>query len=129
MTVDPATGAIEAVNAGHPPAAAFGPAGAWRSVPADGDLMLGPFPQELAVQADRLADGETMLLFTDGCFEVFDAAGRMLGPDELCRLSAGGIASAPDAAAAADGVVALLDRWQGAGAASDDRTLMLVRRR
>jgi serine phosphatase RsbU (regulator of sigma subunit) len=91
--------------------------------------MLGPFPQALAVQPDQLAAGETLLLFTDGCFEVFDAAGRMLGPDDLCRLSAGRIASAPDAATAADAVVALLDDWQGTGEASDDRTLLLVRRR
>jgi sigma-B regulation protein RsbU (phosphoserine phosphatase) len=129
LTVDPSTGAVEAVNAGHPAAAAFGPGGAFRSLPPDGDMMLGPFPQALAVQPDQLAAGETLLLFTDGCFEVFDAAGRMLGPDDLCRLSAGRIASAPDAATAADAVVALLDDWQGTGEASDDRTLLLVRRR
>ena len=128
MAVDPATGAVEAVNAGHPPAVAFAP-GTCRDVPADGDLMLGPFPQTLALQPDRLADGETMLLFTDGCFELFDAAGHMLGPAELCRQAAGRIVAAPDAATAADAVVALLDRWQGDGQASDDRTLLLVRRR
>ena len=128
MTVDPASGAIEAINAGHPPAAAFG-VGRCRSLPADGDMMLGPFPQTLAVQGEQLAVDETLLLFTDGCFEVFDAAGQMLGPDQLCSLSGGDVSAAPDAAAAADRVADLLDRWQGAGEPSDDRTLLVVRRR
>jgi pSer/pThr/pTyr-binding forkhead associated (FHA) protein len=77
----------------------------------------------------RLDAGETLLLFTDGCYELFDASNQMLGPDEFCQLAGAPIAGAAGTAAAADEISRLLDTWQGSAAPSDDRTLLLVRRR
>ncbi len=53
----------------------------------------------------------------------------MLGPRGLYSRVATAVVAVPDAAAAADAVAGVLDGWQGAGEASDDRTLLLVRRR
>ena len=132
MTVDPATGGVEAVNAGHPPAVIFGPGFADRREVAarSGGFMLGPIPQVLTVIRDHLVVGQTMLLCTDGCYEVFDPAGEMLGHEELCRKASGPIgAAADDLGTAADAVAQLPDLWQSAGEPRDDRTVLLVRRR
>ena len=129
MTLDPVTGEITTINAGHPPAAAFSKTGVWHSVGCDGDMMLGPFEQTLTLMGDRLEPDETLMLYTDGCFEIFDAAGEMLGPGRLSDQAAPLVAGAPNAGAAADAVIQFLDHWQGAGEATDDRTLLMVRRR
>lgn len=128
VVLDPKTGAMEIINAGHPPASVVDRTGRIREVPGDGDLMLGPFAQTLQVMTDSLADDETMMLFTDGCFELFDAGGAMLGPAGLFGRTAMPIANSADSHSAAEAVIDLLDTWQGTGEASDDRTLLMVRR-
>ena len=129
LTIDPSTGTIEVVNAGHPPAVVFNGAGQHRELGAEGGFMLGPIAQTLEVKHDHLAPGESLLLFTDGCLEVFDSQGSMLGPDGLYTGTAAPVAAAATAGLGADAVVNLLDQWQGGSEPSDDRTLLLLRRR
>ena len=130
MAIDPETGGVEAVNGGHPPAMVFGPAagGTYREVAARGGIMFGPFPQSRQIFHDCLRPGETLSLFTDGHFEVFNAAGAMLDVDGLCELVGGAVAAAASATAAADAVIELTDRWRRPGEPRDDRTLIVIRR-
>ena len=129
LTLDPETGAMDVVNGGHPPAFAVGRGGGVRPIGTDAGFPLGMMPQTLPLSADVLADDETLVLFTDGCYEVFDAAEAMLGPDGFASLAAAPITALPDVGHAADRIGQLLDDWQGPGEPGDDRTLLLVRRR
>jgi serine phosphatase RsbU (regulator of sigma subunit) len=116
-------------SAGHCPPALFGPKGA-RWLPAGGKAI-GMFPPEifrraLLRQEARLEPGEGLLLYTDGLVEAMDEAGGQLGFDVvLQRLSQNARLSAREVV---DDLVARAASHTGAAPASDDLTLLAVRR-
>jgi sigma-B regulation protein RsbU (phosphoserine phosphatase) len=130
MAIDPATGEVEAVNGGHPPAVVFSSSGGgvFREVAACGEIMFGPFPRSRQILRDRLGSQETLTLFTDGHFEVFNAQGTMLEVQGWCDLVSAAVIAATDSSRAADAVIDLTRRWQNHGQARDDQTLMVIRR-
>jgi serine phosphatase RsbU (regulator of sigma subunit)/pSer/pThr/pTyr-binding forkhead associated (FHA) protein len=130
MTLDPATGAVEVVNGGHPASLIVDSAGIARRFGEATSLPLGSDPTPPEVEHGILGEGDTMLLFTDGCFELMNESGQMLGVGGFCQRAAEQIAAnAVDADAAADRLTDDLDRLQADQPPSDDRTLLLVRRR
>ena len=128
--LDPVTGAVEYCTAGHPAPLLVTAGGATRYLPGTGGAPLGTggsFP----VRNDRLADGDLLLLYSDG---ILERPGRdhPAGAAELAQAaahSAAGRALHDPAATAAERVctqaVEMLVRATGHG---DDITLLAVQR-
>jgi len=129
MTVDPRTGAVEVINGGHPASLIVDNAGKLHRLGDATATPLGADPTPPQVEQGTLADGETMILFTDGCFELADESGVMLGVNGFCDRTAYSFTEGiVPIAAAADRLTTDLDRLQGSNPPADDRTLLLVRR-
>jgi serine phosphatase RsbU (regulator of sigma subunit) len=125
--LQPATGQVELLNAGHDPAF-------W--LKGDGQVQAlesGAMPVGLADAEDydadvqgaslRLAPGERLLLFTDGVTEAMDAEGRQFGLDALRALAA-------PPGSASDTVLRLADAVSNHANGvppSDDVTLLALR--
>jgi serine phosphatase RsbU (regulator of sigma subunit) len=125
--LDPLTGVVEVAVAGHaPPLHLRG--GAAVPVAVTPGMVLGmPFIGGRGYERVelRLDDGDALLLFSDGLFEVpTDAAGTLLGIDGLAALAAD-----VQAGDGGDALAILLDRIEAldVGEQEDDRTGVLVR--
>jgi len=128
VALDPATGQLECINAGHPAPLVLSPSCAPRELPAAENLVLGILPDAPVATAAHLAPGETLALYTDGLTELTDPAGNLLGTRGLEReLAAACAAAGPDLAAVARLLTGRLDAIHGPAPATDDRTFLLAR--
>ncbi len=122
--LDPATGAVRYVNAGHPEGCIVG-AGGVRALEATGIPvgMLPDFPWQEGEAT--IAPGEMLALFSDGIPEAQrgDEFFDMERVHETLRAAA-----SPDVDAAADQIVKTVDAFVGDAHRGDDVTLLLVRR-
>jgi phosphoserine phosphatase RsbU/P len=130
-TIDPETGEIECVNAGHPPALVADAGGGLRQLQAAENPALGIGLLSLAAQRDHIAPGDVLLMYTDGLTELrTPSKDEMLGQDrlgaELVRLTPSAVGSG--VAALREGLTAMLHRWSGGERPEDDQTFLLVRR-
>jgi sigma-B regulation protein RsbU (phosphoserine phosphatase) len=121
--LDPATGRLIYVNAGHNPPYLY-----------DGDerrtldptaVVLGmidgmPFPEASA----ELRAGSRLLLYTDGITEAENRAGEQFGTERLEAAISGPGRSEP--AGALDAIIATVVRFRGTARQSDDMTMMLL---
>ncbi|MDF2233941.1 SpoIIE family protein phosphatase [Albimonas sp. CAU 1670] len=123
---DPATGRAEIVNAGHLPPVRLGPAGAVL-VPSTGDMAVAVADGlEFTTLALDLAPGESLVLYTDGVTEAFDAGGDQFGEDRLVERLAPLGGQNPEAVAAA--MLETVKSFEEGVEQSDDITLLIVRR-
>jgi sigma-B regulation protein RsbU (phosphoserine phosphatase) len=84
--LDPATGALDYVNAGHEPPAIIGSGGVRARLQPTGPA-LGLMPDlPFAVQSERLAAGETLFAYTDGVVDARDPADGPFGEERLMAL-------------------------------------------
>jgi serine phosphatase RsbU (regulator of sigma subunit) len=120
-----ATG-VEISNAGHcPPLLLF--SHVTERVASSG-LPLGLFPDaEYSVAQYTPAAGESIVLYSDGITEAENTAGEDYQEDRLARLLRERFEH--DASAMADSVLHDLGQFRGSHPASDDATLLVVRRR
>jgi serine phosphatase RsbU (regulator of sigma subunit) len=124
--LDPATGRLEYVNAGQNPPLLVRADGRVECLE-EGGTVLGLFDAaryaEGAAQLDR---GDTLLVFSDGVSETFDAAGEEFGEQRLreCVLAARQL----DASALTEQVLRRLDAFSGGAKATDDRTMVVLKR-
>lgn len=129
VVIDPETGQLECINAGHPGGVVVSGSGEVRTLPEGQNLPLGIDPRELTADAGQLEPGELLALFTDGLTELRDDSGHMLGADkiahELRRIYSHGAASL---AAVSVALADTLDQIQGGSMPPDDRTYLLARR-
>ncbi|MEM9789602.1 MAG: SpoIIE family protein phosphatase [Planctomycetota bacterium] len=127
--IDPASGELVMVNAGHhAPIAAGGP-GAMREVGEPEHFPLGLEGAVFEGVTDRLEPGEWLVFSTDGVTELTLDDGQWLGQAGLMREVGAAIETGPtDAAALTE---ALRERWGalGQGRPSDDDVTLLVIRR
>jgi len=124
--LDPAAGSLEYVNAGHNPPCV---------VRADGTVeSLAPTGMPVALVGEgtwttrtlTLGPGEVLALFTDGIPEAWNADEEEYGDERLLALLRS--LRGREAAAIRDAVLADLRGFVGEASASDDVTLVLVRR-
>jgi phosphoserine phosphatase RsbU/P len=123
--LDPASGALSYINAGHEPPLIVGPAGVKRMLRPTGPLV-GVFPNRAFAVADELLEpGETLLAFTDGVTDAKSVDGLFFTVERLLALL-----ETP-----ADSATALLDRINAAlcehiaeAPQFDDITLLAIRR-
>jgi sigma-B regulation protein RsbU (phosphoserine phosphatase) len=129
LAIDPATGAIEMVNAGHPPLLVLSPGGAPQRIEMEGNLPLGMEKDPILNCGLTLQPGEMAVLYSDGLSELSDVNDDMLGIDGLCvELSAAYPTSETSARIAYEKLTNRLNEIQGGRASTDDRTFLLVRR-
>jgi len=85
--LDPASGALEYVNAGHEPPAVLGAGGVLRARLEPTGPALGLMPDlEFGVCSERLAPGETLFAFTDGVTDARDPRDEAFGEERLMAL-------------------------------------------
>ena len=124
--LDPATGALDYVNAGHEPPAIIGAGGALRGRLTPTGPALGLMPDlAFGVANERLAPGETLFAYTDGVVDARDIQDGPFGEERLMAL----LASEGTAAA---GLLARIDAALSAHittAAQFDDVAMLATRR
>jgi phosphoserine phosphatase RsbU/P len=122
--LDPATGALHYVNAGHDAPLLIGRHGGCARLPPTGPAV-GLFPgMEFGVEARTIAPGDLLLGFTDG---VTDARGEDGTPFGEARLLAA-LRGAEPAATALERVMAAVALHAGVEPAFDDVTLLALRR-
>ncbi|HYE20731.1 MAG TPA: SpoIIE family protein phosphatase [Tepidisphaeraceae bacterium] len=152
VVLDPATGELECVNAGHPKPLVLTPYGGGEvpmpmselsgstvlppatatELPCEPGLPLGiEYEEEVAISQSthRLEPGQLLALYTDGLSELTLSAGDLLGTAGLRGVLSACFPTAQTPAR--DSAAALthkLDELQSGHAATDDRTFLLARR-
>jgi phosphoserine phosphatase RsbU/P len=127
-SLDPASGRIEYVNAGHNPPLLVRADGTVEKLE-EGGMVLGMF--EGVPYADGQAEmqpGDTLLVFSDGVTETWSAENDDLefGEEGLMRVAVEG--RSLDAAGLRDQILRELVRFAAGAKATDDRTLIVLKR-
>ena len=124
--LDPASGRVEYVNAGHELPAVLGADGAVRARLAPTGPAVGLMPElPFGVARECIGRGETLVAYTDGVVDARNAAEESFGEDRLMELLAGHSATA-------QGLIDRVDSALGsfiADAAQFDDIAMLAARR
>ncbi len=124
--LDPATGALEYVNAGHNPPCVVRADGAVETLAPTGLPVALIGEGTWTTRTLTLGPGDVLALFTDGIPEAWNAAEEEYGDERLLALLQS--LRGRDAAAIRDAVLADLRGFVGEAPTSDDVTLVLVRR-
>ena len=125
LSVDPRTGAAHFANCGHPPPRLRRADGRVEAIPGDVAPPLGVLPDLEARGGNyALEPGDTLLLYTDGITESFDAGRRMFGVDGLDGVLAAG---AEHPRELVDNIWSAVDHHRGDRRADDDRCAVALR--
>jgi serine phosphatase RsbU (regulator of sigma subunit) len=125
-SLDPPTGRLNYVNAGHNPPLLIRKDGTLETLE-EGGMVLGLF--EAVPYADgtaQLHPGDTLVVFSDGVTETWAPTGEEFGDDGLagvCRQGRG-----LEAATLQEAILKELDRFAVGAKATDDRTLIVLKR-
>jgi len=128
--VDPATGALECVNAGHPPVLIVDRRGEIRPLQEAENPALGIATATFATQAEKLAPGDVLAMYTDGLTELRNEQKDMLGQEglgqELVRICAARRGQGAEAIRVA--LMEKLEDFRAGELPEDDRTFLIARR-
>lgn len=128
LAIDTATGAIECVNAGHPPVLMATTTNI-RSMEAGKNLPLGLDPSPLEPQSETLGPEELLMIYSDGLSEQADQSGKMLGIKGLTEKIRQICASSGTAAETVAGQFGeFLAQRQGGRPPEDDQSYLFARR-
>ncbi len=130
LILDPRTGEVECINAGHPPPIVAKANGELRYLQSEENIAFGILDTEFELERSVLGPDEVLLLYTDGLFELMDLEGEPLGMDRFSQGVADIVKSQPRAKTEsykAD-LMAMLEDYRGAGLAADDTTYLFARR-
>lgn len=131
VAVDPKTGALECVNAGHPPGILVSRNGSMRYLQVAMNPALGVASLPMEAQVERLDPGDVLAMYTDGLTELRNASGDMLGLQLLgsgfTRICMQG--PSQSAAEVAYHLNLLLEQFRGDRMPEDDRAFLVARRR
>ncbi len=125
--LDPVTGALAYVNAGHNPPLHFVSADAqWHELKSSG-MALGILEDAHFTQhAAQLAAGDALMLYTDGLTDALNPNGERFGRERLMAVLRD--AHGKDAAAIADALERAMESFTAGSAAFDDMTCVVVKR-
>lgn len=128
--VDPASGRIEHINAGHPPVILVDPAGNVRELGSAEFLPLGVEHDLFTIQEAQMEVGHLLAMYSDGLTEARTADGQMIGMKGCWKeLAAIHVASPGHTVSQACGKVKRwLEEVSGGLLQDDDRTYLLARR-
>jgi serine phosphatase RsbU (regulator of sigma subunit)/pSer/pThr/pTyr-binding forkhead associated (FHA) protein len=124
-TLDPATGRLDYVNAGHNPPILVRASGEVEKLAAGG-LVLGIFEavsyEGGAVVMER---GDMLVVYSDGVTETWDPDGEEFGEDKLVALAVADRAKGADAVQ--DAILCEIEAFEQGARATDDRTLIVLK--
>jgi sigma-B regulation protein RsbU (phosphoserine phosphatase) len=124
--LDPASGKLAYVNAGHNPPLLVRADGRVERL-TEGGMVLGLFDSVPYADGDaELRRGDTLLVFSDGVTETFDADDQEFGDDRLAELAVRD--RGLEASSLKDEILRELDRFAAGTKATDDRTLIVLKR-
>jgi len=130
VLIDPKTGQLECVNAGHPPAMLLRPDGEVRTLQMAENFPMGVQNDQLTSQTESIHPGEMLVMFTDGLSDLTDSTGHRLGTeafkDRLKELYQSH--HKQPATDLGTKLTEILDSLEGSQMAQDDRTFLLARR-
>jgi serine phosphatase RsbU (regulator of sigma subunit) len=124
--LDPPTGRLAYVNAGHNAPLLIHVSGEVEPLEAGG-MVLGMFdsvPYDEGVV--EMKSGDTLVIFSDGVSETFDNAGDEFGAARLIQVARDG--RELSASAVQDAILAELDRFAAGAKITDDRTTIVLKR-
>ena len=124
--LDPGSGRVAYVNAGHNPPLLVRANGEVETLQ-EGGMVLGLF--DVVPYADGAVDlrpGDTLVIYSDGVTETWNAAGDEFGEEGLMALVVRD--RKLEAAALQDQVLLELERFSAGAKATDDRTLIVLKR-
>ncbi len=130
VALDPATGQMDCINAGHPPAFAVGSDGHVRWLQSQENVALGITHSDIEVERSMLIGDEILVLYTDGLTEVVDEDGRALGQEQLAAQVARIVEERPGDTVddIRHAIFELLASYRGSQLAIDDSTFLVARR-
>ncbi len=130
VDLDPATGKLECVNAGHPPIFVLDPNGGLRHLQHSANLPLGIAPRPLSLEKDTLELGHLLTLYSDGLTELPDENGQLLGVEELGQYLMAIYAGKENQPVelCADALIREMEKLDNGRDPTDDRTFLLARR-
>jgi serine phosphatase RsbU (regulator of sigma subunit) len=124
--LEPETGRLRFVNAGHNPPLLVRAGGAVEKLE-DGGLVLGMFEN---VTYDEgvvgMAPGDTLVVYSDGVTETWSPEGEEFGEESLLPLAVK--SRLLDAEGLQDAILRELERFEAGARATDDRTLVILKR-
>ncbi|MFW5741304.1 MAG: SpoIIE family protein phosphatase [Myxococcota bacterium] len=130
VVIDPATGEMEVVNAGHPPPYAVSSDGRIRELQSEQNVALGMMETQMEIERSMLIGDETLVLYSDGLTELVDENQVALGPERLSENLGVIVRDEPTASVEdyRERIVQMLDRFRGSQLAADDSTFLVARR-
>jgi len=124
--LNPATGRLAYVNAGHNPPLLVRAAGKVERLE-DGGLVLGMFENvTYAGGAVEMRPGDTLVVYSDGVTETWSPEGAEYGEESLTALAVR--SRGQGASALLDTILREIERFEAGARASDDRTLVVLKR-
>ncbi len=124
--LDPESGHVRYVNAGHNPPLLVRADGSVETLH-EGGMVLGLLE---GVPYDEggvaMMEGDTLVVYSDGVTETWDAGGDEFGDQRLADLIVQ--ARSRDAAGLQDAILTELDTFSGGAKGTDDRTLIVIKR-
>ena len=124
--LDPATGRLAYVNAGHNPPLLVRAAGKVDRLE-DGGLVLGMFENvTYAGGTVEMRPGDSLVVYSDGVTETWSPEGAEYGEESLTALAVRSRGLA--APALLDTILREIERFEAGARASDDRTLVVLKR-
>jgi sigma-B regulation protein RsbU (phosphoserine phosphatase) len=124
--IEPEARRIVYSNAGHNPPLLVRADGRIDTLE-EGGMVLGIFDSVPYADGEaELRPGDTLLVFSDGVTETFDPSGNEFGERKLADLALRG--RGLEARALQDEILKELDRFAAGTKASDDRTLIVLKR-
>lgn len=129
VALDPATGALECVNAGHPPPVIVGTDGQIRRLQSEANVALGMSEAAMTVDRGHLGADELLVMYTDGLTDGVSFGDPQQG-DELGRELLGVLASYYQAPLRTvhRAIVQLVSKQRGSHLAVDDLAFLIARR-
>lgn len=124
--LDPASGSLEYVNAGHNPPMIVRADGGTLEL-ASGGLPLGLLPNSAYEAGDvTLGPGDALVIYSDGVTEAVNVSGEEFGVERLSAVLRESVAE--NASAIRDRIESALSAFTTTAPASDDITLVIVKR-
>jgi serine phosphatase RsbU (regulator of sigma subunit) len=131
LELDPMTGEVECVNAGHPAPFVVSNSGAVRQLQGCRNVALAIVDGNYSSERSRIDEDEVLLLYTDGYIDMLDSGRKPVGADRFGKAVARAVMrDRNDPVKALDAELRRTATEHRAGQlANDDFTFLIVRRR